>query len=191
MERLKKRIAKGESEAFVELFDLLGDRLLRYLTARLNPNDAQDVLQEVFIRLVRYHRKLAKSKNLTAYVFLTARNEANRWLAKTGRNSPRQIVHEEMEVAGQDKPIGTRVEHQEFAAQLLAQLTEEEHEIVQLKIYSGLTFAEVSQIVGRPEATVATKYRRAILKMQAAALETAGSQNSIHPRNDRVTNRGD
>ena len=44
MEQLKRRLAHGETEAFVELYDLLGDQLLRYLTARLNRFDARDVL---------------------------------------------------------------------------------------------------------------------------------------------------
>ena len=82
MEHLKKRIGRGETEALVEVYDLLGDRLMRYLSARLNPTDAQDVLQGVFNRVVRHHKRFSKSKKLTAAVFLTARNEANRWLEK-------------------------------------------------------------------------------------------------------------
>ena len=37
-----------------------------------------------------------------------------------------------------------------------------DRELVELKIYSGLTFREIAAIVDRPPATVATRYRRAI-----------------------------
>jgi len=192
MERLKKQIAAGESEAFVELYDLLGERLLRYLTARLNANDAHDVLQEVFVRLVRYRRKLAKSDNLNAYVFLVARNEANRWMAKNGRRTSGQNVQLETDVVAGKASIGARCEQQETVAHLLAHLTSEVQEIVQLKIHSGLTFVEVAQIVGMPESTVATKYRRGILKMQSVASDvTEADQNKSQTTPDFVVRRGD
>jgi RNA polymerase sigma-70 factor (ECF subfamily) len=192
MESLNKRIAKGETEAFVELYDLLGDRLLRYLVSRLNSNDAHDVLQEVFVRLVRYHRRLAKSKNLTAYIFLTARNEANRWAGKTRVGMTEQPANAIREVVGNDLPVGSRLENQEVASCLLQQLPDEVQEIIRLKIYSGLTFAEVAKIIRLPESTVATKYRRGIQKMQTMAMESTGSggKDADYPR-DRVTYQGD
>ena len=171
MEHLKKRIARGETEAFVEVYDLLGDRLLRYLSARLNPTDAQDVLQEVFTRIVRYHKRFAKSKNLTAYVFLTARNEANRWIAKRGTGVNSKTKHVDLdshpEILCPSKPADQLIEQVELAAVLTSQLTAENREIVQLKINSELTFAEIAIALEMPLATVATKYRRSLLKMQA------------------------
>ena len=56
-----------------------------------------------------------------------------------------------------------------YKRQLLAHLDEASKEIVQLKIFSGLTFKEVAQIVAMPEQTAATKYRRAIEKLKQLA----------------------
>lgn len=181
MESLKKRIANGDVEAFVELYDWLGDRLLRYLTGRLNPNDAQDVLQEVFIRLVRHHRRLSKSANMTAYVFLTARNEANRWIRRS-RAGAQCIAnsHELGEVA--DQQVNPS-ENREWVGQLLDALDPQTREIISLKIYSELTFKEVAKILKSPEATVATKYRRGIGKMKEAAerLKLQNQTSRTHP----------
>ncbi len=44
----------------------------------------------------------------------------------------------------------------------LARLDREDRELVQLKIYAGLTFREIAEVTGRPQATVATRYRRAL-----------------------------
>ena len=172
MEQLKRRLARGETEAFVELYDLLGDRLMRYLTARLNSDDARDVLQEVFARLVRYHRSLGKSKNLQAYVFLTARNEANRWVQKKKRTASASPNANEVDSIGKETPISEQMEQAELAAKLLNQLSVESREIVELKIYSELTFAEIAEILALPVGTAATKYRRAILKMQSIINQT-------------------
>ncbi len=173
MEQLKKRIAKGETEAFVELYDLLGNRLLRYLSARVNADETRDVLQEVFVRLVRFHRRAGKAENLEAYVFLIARNEANRWLQKNRNRFSTQTVDPAISLPDQRESVETQLEQLELACQLLDQLDTESREIVELKIYSQLTFAQIGQILKRPDATVATRYRRAILKLQSLVTEVS------------------
>ncbi len=181
MEQLKKRLARGESEAFVEIYDLLGEKLLRYLSARLNSADAHDVMQEVFARIVRYHKRFAKSKNLTAYVFLTARNETNRWIKKHRRVQPLKSKDPESSLlsdssAAIGKPVGHQLEQSELVAYLINKLSVESQEIVRLKIYSDLTFPEIGTILKLPESTVATKYRRAILKMQSSLEDQTQSE---------------
>jgi len=41
-------------------------------------------------------------------------------------------------------------------------LSAEDRELVQLKIYAGLTFREIAEITGKPPGTVATRYRRSL-----------------------------
>jgi len=62
--------------------------------------------------------------------------------------------------------IDKNLEDRETVAELLGQLNPEVQEVVRLKIFSGLTFKEVGEIVGVPEQTAATKYRRALEKLR-------------------------
>ena len=79
MEHLAARLAVGDQAAFAELYQACGDRLHHYLTVRLGSRqDADDVLQETFVRLARNRGKLLSVDNLAAYVFTVARNESNR-----------------------------------------------------------------------------------------------------------------
>jgi RNA polymerase sigma-70 factor (ECF subfamily) len=39
-------------------------------------------------------------------------------------------------------------------------------EVVELKVYAGLTFREISAVTGLPQGTVATRYRSALEKMR-------------------------
>ena len=173
--QLKKRIAKGETEAIVELFDQHGESLLKYLTARVGATNARDVLQNIFTRLFRYHKKLAKANNLTAYIFATARNEAIRFQQQpenreSAKASSLDSANELMDKSG--SPAST-LENKESVQLLLSNLDDASREIVQLKIFSGLTFKEVGEIAGLPEQTAATKYRRAIEKLKQLADHTA------------------
>jgi DNA-directed RNA polymerase specialized sigma24 family protein len=54
MEPLARRLSAGEPAAFAELYELCAVRCHHYLVARLGARDAaDDVLQDVFVRLVR------------------------------------------------------------------------------------------------------------------------------------------
>jgi len=50
----------------------------------------------------------------------------------------------------------------EFAAAAVARLDGDLQDIVHLKIYAGMTFARIAEIMKLPQGTVATRYRRAI-----------------------------
>jgi RNA polymerase sigma factor (sigma-70 family) len=78
-----------------EALDSLGDKLYHYLTIKLgSPQDAEDVLQEVFYRLIRYKLRFRLIRNLSAYLFRMARNEAADFLKK--RKKDQKIRYKEM-----------------------------------------------------------------------------------------------
>ncbi|MFT5300613.1 MAG: RNA polymerase sigma-70 factor (ECF subfamily) [Mariniblastus sp.] len=185
MEYLKQRIAQGETEAFVEVYDLMGPRLLNYLTARLGPCDAHDVLQEVFARLVRYRKRFSQSKNLTAYLFLTARNEANRWASKNKKRQESDATYSQLAARAMFSTESfrgdSRLEQVELVENLTRLLSPQSREIVQLKIYSELTFAEIAQVLAIPQGTAATNYRRALARMQVSLDERRQSDRVSKP----------
>jgi len=168
MNQLGKRLASGDRDAFAELYDLCADRLHHYLTIRLGTRDlADEVLQETFIRLVRYRRKLARAEDLRAYVFGVARNESARMLDKMRRGkgdraSPASLDLFEA-VDGDDQ---THRELADLVAAGLARLTSPQREIVELKVYGWLTFAEIARVTSLPQGTVATRYRAAMAKLK-------------------------
>ena len=166
--QFKKRIAKGETEALVELFDQHGQRLLKYLTARVGATNARDVLQNTFTRLFRHHKKLAKADNMTAYVYGTARNETIRFLQQRENRQAlkTQTLDQARSVIDPSHSSANSLENKEAVQLLLKQLDGASREIVELKIFSGLTFKEVAKIVEMPEQTAATRYRRAIEKLR-------------------------
>jgi RNA polymerase sigma-70 factor (ECF subfamily) len=161
-------LARGDRAAFAELYDLCADRLHHYLIVRLESRpDADDVLQETFVRLARARRKLAHVENLSAYVFAVARNEAMRLLARRSRDSrdlDRVDVNELFCPAA-----GNALEEREAAEMLAAalmRLPAEQREVVELKNYAGLTLAEIARVTRSPPGTVATRYRTGLEKQR-------------------------
>ena len=168
MDPRAERLAHGDPAAFAELYDACADRVHHYLVVRLGSwADADDVLQETFVRLARTRTRLTTVENLVAYVFATARNEAIRLVerqARAGRiRMALSLRSQSDEATGED--LQSR-EAAEWAANALGRLDQELREIVELKIYAGLTFREISEVTGLPQGTAATRYRSALETMR-------------------------
>jgi RNA polymerase sigma-70 factor (ECF subfamily) len=164
MHPLAARLARGDEAAFAELYDACGDRLFAYLTARLGTRDrAADVLQEAFVRAVENRRRFNKVENPVAYLFEIARNEAVRF--NTRRNRRESVQQIPVELFGRIDNSSDR-ERAELAAAALERIAPDERELVELKIFGGLTFREIAELTGMPQATVATTYRRALERLR-------------------------
>jgi RNA polymerase sigma-70 factor, ECF subfamily len=160
MKSLAARLAAGEESAFAELYDACAERLFRYLTWRLRSRDAaSDVLQQAFLRAVGSRQKFAKVGNPVGYLFQIARNEAARFRATERKQKVDRIDGDA--VVGTDGKDGQRVDA-EVATAALKRLSEDDREIVELKIFGDLTFREIADVVAIPQATIATRYRRAL-----------------------------
>ena len=168
MHELSKRVARGDQAAFAELYDACADRVQRYLIVRLGSrHDADDVLQETFVRLARARRRLRKVENLVAYVFGVARNEAARWLRRKRRAGAEVSTSGTEALSREAVPDGIQArEAADLIAAGLDRLARQQREIVELKAFGGLTFREIGEVTGLPQGTVATRYRAAVGRLR-------------------------
>ena len=168
MDWLRKRLARGDQAAFAELYDGCAGRLHHYLVVRLESrHDADDVLQETFVRLARTRKRLAGVDNLVAYVFTIARNEAARLAARRTRRRENCSGPASGALFREADDHDTEArEAAELVAVALERLQPELREIVELKTYAGLTFREIAEVTGLPQGTAATRYRTAIRRLR-------------------------
>ncbi|HEX2477496.1 MAG TPA: sigma-70 family RNA polymerase sigma factor [Lacipirellulaceae bacterium] len=160
MHDLAARLARGEEAAFAELYDACADRLHHYLAERLGSREAaSDVLQSAFLRAVKSRKRFRGVENPVAYMFQIARNEALR-ASKKQRDIRNAMPERELFAAAGE--IESDEEDTEVVALALSRLNADDREIIELKIFAGLTFREIADVVGMPQGTVATRYRRAL-----------------------------
>lgn len=168
MDNWGERLSAGEEPAFAALYDACADRLHHYLSVRLRSReDASEVLQETFLRLVRGRRQFTQVADPVAYAFVVARNEAARWLSRVARERTRRSLQAELlfcEAASDDRE---QRETAEAIAAALERLDDDLLEVVALKIYAGLTLAKVAEVTGLPPGTVATRFRRAVSQIRS------------------------
>lgn len=169
MANLNERLVRGEQSAFAELYDLCADRLHHYLVVRLGSREnADDVLQETFVRAARSRKRFADVENIVAYMLTVTRHEAERFIQQKRRRSRRLIRPLDADALFRcsGNGPGHNSEAADFAAAALSRLSAEQREVVELKIYAGLTFREIADVTKSPQGTVATRYRSALARIR-------------------------
>ena len=140
------------------------DWLFRFAYMRIGiREDAEDVVQDALLSVFRRLREKTQMDSVEQYVIRAVSNACTDYF----RRKPMQVVT--LDKAGQvsvgeaDSQI-----HEEFVriSRLLDTLPEEQSEIVRLKCYDELTFKQIAELQGIPEATAKSRYRYAIMHIQ-------------------------
>ena len=157
-ERLLDRYRRGELSAvgefyrrycrpvFLYAFSLTRDRAL-----------AEDIVQQAFVRLLQQDpRGIASVRGL---LFTIARNLVRDDVRRAAASKSAFPLLE----AAADAPDSERLQ---ALSRALNDLPEEQREVVILRIYADLPFADIAATVGAPEATVKSRYRYALKRME-------------------------
>ncbi len=137
--------------------------MYRYARALMGRRDGtEDVLQEVFLRLLRVARRDPQALQARSYVLRVARNEAFRALAQHRR---RGFEHNDCLLEIRDPNQGSETERLAIQ-EALAQLPMEQREVVHLKVYANMTFEEIGELTDVTRDTAASRYRYALGKLR-------------------------
>ena len=149
----------GIDENWKTCFAQLGPALL--LFARRWTNclaDAEDVVQEAFVRFWRRQHSLENRALLYAMV----RSIALDRLRSEQRRVRREATVRSDEPEFFESSFAAGDEGQQLLAVAIEQLPEEQREVVILKIWNELTFAEIGHVLEISQNTAASRYRYAL-----------------------------
>jgi RNA polymerase sigma-70 factor (ECF subfamily) len=124
--------------------------------------DAEDIVQEAFVKFWRREHSIA-NKGL---LYSTVRSIALDFLRRDSRRARReanatldQEPHFEPEVAGAD-------ESQQLLAAAVDQLPPDQRQVLVMKIWNELTFAEIAEVLTISQNTAASRYRYALSSLK-------------------------
>jgi RNA polymerase sigma-70 factor (ECF subfamily) len=155
----------------LRLFDDLRDPLRRYLLcAGASPSDADDAVQESFLRLYRHLQKNGDASNLCGWVFQVARNYLRDERKSARRQRTECLEYATMRGGGPSDP-GNSPEHcaldEERERRLRAaieKLPEQQRECILLRS-SGLRYREIAEILGIHTSGVGALVQRATARL--------------------------
>jgi RNA polymerase sigma-70 factor (ECF subfamily) len=178
-EALFEKIAQDRSqEAYSELYDRFAPRVYALLLHMLRTEeDAQDILQEVFVLVWQKAPLYLESKgNVAAWIVSLARNRAvdevrskrykDRSMESTLVLGDDRPSVEELMVDGKTPDMGLHAaDAKREIGKALRELSNDQRSIIDMAYFGGLTHTEIAQKLEMPVGTVKTKMRQAILKM--------------------------
>ena len=161
---LAGRIAESNVAALSGLYDLTAQRLLRYATTiTRNQHDAEDAVQAALVKVAAEPQLLARSKHPWSYLLRMVRNEALVILRRKKRWSLVNNLTDLLTQRFVDEVDQEDTHRAVWAA--LRTLPTEQSEVVVLKIWEEMTFAQIANILEISSSTAASRYRYAIGKL--------------------------
>lgn len=157
---LLRRVAQQDHEAFAEIYRTYEARVFRFIQKKLNdPFEAADVLHNVFLDVWRTAANFGEKSRVSTWLLGIAFNKT---MDRLRKKSPVTDLDdgEGREVASDDPSALDLIEVAEEAAEVrhcLDKLSAEQRTVVELAFYQELSYADIAQVIGRPEGTVKTR----------------------------------
>jgi len=159
------RVVAGDAEALGELYDLAARRLYGLALWRTgDPADAEEVVQEVFVRLAARRGELGDVREPATWLMAACHHAAVDLTRRRGVRAAEPLEACPYLEAAAGEP--ERALDAARASRLVARLPEAQREVVYLRHYGGLTFAAIAEIAGVSLFTVASRHRLALARLR-------------------------
>lgn len=160
---LVRAVGQGDGIAFAELCTRWERPLYRFLHRCGSGDDADDLFQETWMRVVRSASRFDPERRFSTWLFQIAVNLCRDW----HRRSVPAVAHEQPE--GASPADSQRVEAGIDAGRLLARLSESQREVLILRYYHDLPESEIAAILDCPKGTVKSRIHNALARLSEIA----------------------
>jgi RNA polymerase sigma-70 factor (ECF subfamily) len=144
------------------------ERLVLVSALRLlgNMADAQDISQEVFLRLYRNLNKLEGERVIAAWLYRVTVNACHDLRRRRREVSPVEDADHVASTGADPQQSTTEGERRRVLQMSLRMLPEKERAALVLRDLEGLTTGEVARVLGSSEATVRSQISKARIKVK-------------------------
>jgi RNA polymerase sigma factor (sigma-70 family) len=186
-EELMAAYVAGDGAAFEELFRRYAPALLRVIGRQLSsPGEAHDLVQQTFLQLHRARHDFKPGARLRPWIFTIALN-----LKREHFRRLRRRPEAPLELDGRNDPATPpvspeRAENERAVRRALDQLPTDHREVIVLHWFEGLSFPEVSAIVGASVSAVKVRAHRGYVALRKLLAETGNRPDAagIPPEDD-------
>jgi RNA polymerase sigma-70 factor, ECF subfamily len=189
------RFKKGDAKAFEALLSRHRKGIYNFCLRMLGERtQAEDAMQEIFLRLLRSAKDWERQAKLTTWLYTIARNYCIDALRKASYRKTASLDHALNEGEEEGTSLGDRVADQEsispdrgaesarmraLLAKAIAALPEEQREVFVMREYAGMPFKDIAGVVGVPENTVKSRMRYALEHLRTSLKKVGITQEKI------------
>jgi RNA polymerase sigma-70 factor, ECF subfamily len=190
--RLFEAFLAGNDAAFTALYRDLNPRLSAYCH-KLSPSNADDLMQELWERVIAMRSPTLKKKKLevinpSAFLFRMLKNLA----IDAHRRKKDEISLDEH--SSQETHESHGIFEQETSdieaiiLEALEKLPDDDREVLILNIYSGYSFGEITTMVGKSTEAIWQQASRARVKLRTIVMEDAVRMGVAIPKTNGTVN---
>ena len=163
---LMRSYQEGNPTAVTELVRRVSPRLLRFLAVgQPNRSDAEDLLQECWLRVHRARHTYRPSEPVIPSIFAVARHTRLDGFRRQRRRQSREVLVDAVpEVASREAPESRITADQ--LRRLLDELPESQREVIVMLKVSGMTLEEVARATSSTIGAVKQKAHRAYARLR-------------------------
>jgi RNA polymerase sigma-70 factor (ECF subfamily) len=160
----------GEGWAFEQLYRWLAPQVTSFALAR-NADDPEGIANEVFLRAFRYLDRFSGSSGaFRSWIFAIARNQlidAHRAQARRPQLADATVPDGHAEAA---ETLALRSLGTQRVGRLLSSLSDDQRDVILLRMIADLTLQEVAVVVDKPVTAVKALQRRGLRRLQSEVL---------------------
>ena len=152
---------------FDRLIEATQDELVHFASYRLgNREDAEDVVQDIYVQAFRDREKRRNITDVRPYLFRMTANRCTDFLRARSRRPGEEAA--DVAIAVGDNLFDSLAAAQRIAGlqSLLGRLPAREAEVIRLRAWSELTFAEVAIAVKSSVPTVKSRFRYGVARLR-------------------------
>jgi len=145
--QLFKEVSEGDERAFQHLFTRYYPRMISFAGMMVkSPYAAEEIVQEVFIRLWEQREVLAEVKSPENFVFIVIRNHTFNYLrAAANEQNRREQLWEALQQRAADETITLEMqEADQFFEKILAKLSPQQQKIFRMSREEGFSHQQIA-----------------------------------------------
>ncbi|MGO1469232.1 MAG: RNA polymerase sigma factor [Tissierella sp.] len=173
---LIKALKRGKEEAYIELVNTYGNRLLKTCFLMIkDEKEAEDIVQETFIKIFKYIKNFQENSSLYTWIYKILQNtiiDKSRKLILTVPYEDYTVSEENIEEIIIDK------ENKELLKENLKQINFIYRQVLILFYFDDFSIKEISEILDEKEGTVRSKLSRG-RKILGENLQKGGEFNGL------------
>jgi RNA polymerase sigma-70 factor (ECF subfamily) len=159
---------QGDQAAFGELYDLLFDRIYRFIFFRVGHKEtAEDLAEDVFVKAFQGIGKLQKETAFESWLYQIARNRITDYYRSKKLIIPLDEVENTLEYETNVVDVVNLETQQKIFVKLLKELTTEQQIVIKLKFLEGLENDEIAAMLNKNEGSIRVIQHRAIAKLKS------------------------
>ncbi len=157
----------GDTTAFDELYQRAYAPVFRFIYLRIKRrDDAEDLTQDVFIKVLGAMPKIEADKSPLPYLFTIARNTVIDWARKKKPEYNDDALFNLMDETQGPEAYADLDQEARRVLSVMTKLSETDEALIKLKYMDGLSHKEIANIVGKNEEAVRQALSRAMRELR-------------------------